>query len=259
MSLTLTEIICAEYGSRALGINNEHSDSDYMAIVVENCSHVTGIREFTGSREGTGTGPNGRFLAEDTDKVIYPLRKWARLAAKGNPTVLQILFSEDFQTLTDEGSYLLSATDAFVSKKAGGAFLGYMQSQRAGVEGTRSKKTNRPELVHTHGFDSKFGSHYLRLGMQGIELMSTGRMTLPMEEADRDVLLAVRRGEMSKEEVLKLGDLLERNLKTAIDESQLPETADVDRIDAVLHEIYESVWKDSDSTVPFDLHSSYDR
>ncbi len=117
-----------------------------------------------------------------------------------------------------------------------------MKSQRDGVLGRGSKRTNRPELVHTHGYDTKFASHYLRLGMQGIELMSTGHITLPMEDADRDVLVSIRNGEVTQEEALKLGDLLEKNLYEALKSSDLPEEADVPRINETLHAIYESVW-----------------
>lgn len=213
-----TEILCSEYGSRALGIHNEHSDRDYIAIHVEAPEFVTGTRGWV--------DPSSQGKEQDVDTTVYPLRKWASLACNGNPNVIQIMFSEQYETLTEEGSLLLAHTDAFLSQKTGRAYLSYMKNRRDTVEKESLKSA----------------SHYLRLGMQGIELMSVGRMSLPMEEADRDVLISVRKGEMSLEEILSLGSLLEKNLQTAIDESELPEMADRDRVDAVLHDIYESVW-----------------
>lgn len=238
----MKEILKAEYGSRALGIHNENSDRDYMALVVEPPEYVTGLWEWQGRRDGTGSGPNGRFTAEDEETVVYSLRKWARLAAKGNPTVLQILFSESFENLTPEGGVLLSITDAFISQDAGQAFLGYMQSQKKALTGEKNKRTNRPELIKIHGYDTKYAGHLVRLGLQGIELMETGHLELPMAEADRGVLLDIRAGRISLSDVLDLSARLEENLNTAIVEGGLPEKADAERINTALNTIYHMAW-----------------
>jgi hypothetical protein len=48
------------------------------------------------------------------------------------------------------------------------------------MTGQPGAHTNRPELVAVHGYDTKYAMHALRLGLQGIELLSTGRITLPV-------------------------------------------------------------------------------
>jgi len=245
-----TNILAAEYGSRALGTDLESSDRDIMGLVVEHPKYITGLDAWDGARHGGGSGPGGRASATDVEVVTYSLRKWARLAAAGNPTVTQLLFSDEFEIMTPEGAEILSITDAFISRRAGARFLGYMTSQRAGVLGERSTHTSRPELVEAHGYDTKFAAHWLRLGMQGIELMSTGHMTLPLEDADRGVLKAVRRGEITLKEVTEIGTLLENNLTLAIANSELPENPDEARINAVLHSVYQSVWAESSRSVP---------
>src|SRR5688500_19726552 len=62
--------------------------------------------------------------------------------------------------------------------------------------------TNRPELVLEHGYDTKFAMHALRLGLQGIELLTTGRICLPVPEPGRSYLREIRRGEVPPPEVL---------------------------------------------------------
>ena len=57
--------------------------------------------------------------------------------------------------------------------------------------------------------------HALRLGYQGLELLQTGRVTLPMPEPERSRVMAVRRGERSFEEVLAEIDEVERRLDAA--------------------------------------------
>ncbi len=68
----------------------------------------------------------------------------------------------------------------FVSRQAAARFLGYRHAQRAAMTGARGAHTSRPELVAVHGYHTKYAMHALRLGLQGIELLTTGRMTLPV-------------------------------------------------------------------------------
>jgi len=51
--------------------------------------------------------------------------------------------------------------------------------------GAAGAHTNRPGLVAIHGYDTKYAMHALRLGLQGIELRTTCRITLPTPEPDR--------------------------------------------------------------------------
>ena len=131
-------------------------------------------------------GVANRSGAGDLDVIIYSARKWARLALDGNPTVLLILFVPDAEVVvrTAVGAELVDHAHRFVSRLAGRRFLGYLQSQKAAMTGEVGAHTNRPELVARHGYDTKFAMHALRLGMQGIELLTTGRITLPVPEPD---------------------------------------------------------------------------
>jgi hypothetical protein len=64
-----------------------------------------------------------------------------------------------------------------------------------------------------HGYDTKYAMHALRLGLQGVELLSTGRITLPGPEPDRTYLRSIRRGERPLDEVVAaIADAEERGL-----------------------------------------------
>jgi predicted nucleotidyltransferase len=140
----------------------------------------------------------------DTDLVRYSLRKYMRLAVKGNPTVLLPLFAPQSAILhsTTDGQELRDLAHAIVSEQAGPRFLGYLVAQLERMEGTRSKRVNRPELVEKFGFDVKFAGHALRLGIQGVELMSEGRIHLPMRQEHRDRIQAIKTGQVPHDEVL---------------------------------------------------------
>ena len=76
-------------------------------------------------------------------------------------------------------------------------FLGYMRRQHARM----LAGPGRPELIAAHGWDTKFGAHALRLARQGLEIASTGHLTLPLAHHDRELVLAVKRGELGRDEV----------------------------------------------------------
>jgi hypothetical protein len=149
-------------------------------------------------------GVANRSGAGDLDVIIYSARKWGRLALAGNPTVLLVLFVPDEEVVfrSQAGAELVSNAHRFVSRLAAGRFLGYLKGQKAAMTGQAGAHTNRPELVAVHGYDTKYAMHALRLGLQGIELLTTGRITLPVPEPDRAYLRSIRRGERPLAEVL---------------------------------------------------------
>src|SRR6201993_1832720 len=196
-------------------------DRDEMGLCLEPAQFVTGL-----ARVPNGTGgpsPSVRFEqyerhtawdrpggvvnrsgAGDLDVIIYSARKWARLALAGNPTVLLVLFVPDPEVIfRDEvGAELAANAHRFVSRQAAGRYLGYLQGQKAAMTGQSGAHTNRPELVAVHGYDTKYAMHALRLGIQGIELLTTGRITLPIPEPHRAYLRSIRRGERPLAEVV---------------------------------------------------------
>lgn len=144
--------------------------------------------------EGARSGPG------DTDVIMYSLRRYMGLATKGNPTALLPLFAPASSVIlsTSLGQDLRGLVDSIVSRQAVERFLGYSKDQRERiVSGQRTP--NRPELVAAHGYDTKYASHALRLVFQGLELAATGNLTLPMPDRERDLVLAVKRGEFGSQ------------------------------------------------------------
>jgi predicted nucleotidyltransferase len=245
------EILRCTVGSKVLGLNLPGTDDlDLMGICLEPPEYVVGLRHFEqwSSRtkangepqpEGARSGPG------DTDLVVYSARKWCRLALSGNPTVLLPLFvpMAETQVLTDAGSALRNLAPAFASRRAGRAFLGYMTQQRERMIGERGgKHTNRPALIEKYGMDTKYAYHMLRLGMQGIEYLQTGRITLPMPENEREWLLSVRQGGETLEYVLEAASAYEAQVKRLLTTSPLPERPDERQVERWLLESYARAW-----------------
>ena len=102
--------------------------------------------------------------------------------------MLLVLFVPDEEVVfrNEAGAELARNAHRFVSRLAAGRFLGYLKAQKAAMTGQAGAHTNRPELVAVHGYDTKYAMHALRLGLQGIELLTTGRITLPVPPPHRD-------------------------------------------------------------------------
>jgi predicted nucleotidyltransferase len=143
-------ILRATVGSTVHGLHHGgQDDRDEMAVFIEPPEYLLGLRlaRKQGVRnpyrfehwvertqpEGARSGPG------DLDLVAYSLRKYVRLALKGHPTVLLLLFVPDELTLieTELGRRLRQLRPAIVSKRAGRGYLGYLRGQKERLFGTR--------------------------------------------------------------------------------------------------------------------------
>lgn len=239
-------------GSTVHGLNVQDGveDRDEMGVVVEDFGHVVGFHDFeqyiyrsAAEREGKH---DARSMAGDLDLTLYSLRKYLRLALKGNPTILLPLFvpASDLIVCDARGAQLRELIPAIVSRKAGGAFLGYLTAQKQRMLGEKGQlKVHRPELVSKFGYDTKYAMHMCRLGVQGVELMETGRMTIPIPEPERSWLYAVRQGEIELQEVLTRAGDYEKSLKDSWTTSPLQEQPDEAAVEAWMLGVYRETWK----------------
>jgi hypothetical protein len=77
--------------------------------------------------------------------------------------------------------------------------------------------------------------HALRLGVQGIELLTTGRITLPIPEPDLSYLRSIRRGEVELDEVVAAVDTAERRLLELSVHTSAPDQPDRTWVNQRLH------------------------
>lgn len=230
-------------GSTVHGLSNPGTDDrDEMGVCVEPPEYVLGLRRFEHcvartQPEGVPSGPG------DVDLTVYGLRKFCRLAAKGSPTVLLLFFVRggDVLECTTLGERLQALAPAFLSQHTGRAFLGYLDGQARSLRGERHATRTR-ELSTTHGYDTKFAMHALRIGHQGIELLTEGTISLPISEPTRSRLRQVRAGTPPLTEILNELDHVTERLRILAEASSLPPAADAARINAFLQEAYLEAW-----------------
>lgn len=232
------EILRTVVGSGVHGIAIEGTDDhDEMGVFVEPPEYVVGVRApldnyiFRTQPEGARSGPG------DTDLVMYSLRKYLRLAAKGNPTALLPLYApaDAVLVMTPLGDEMRALAPKVLSQEAVRRFLGYMDAQRERLRGggKRNRVPNRPELIERYGYDVKYASHALRLALQGLEVARDGRLTLPMPEPERARVLAVKSGAVAEvDEVLREIDDVQAQVEDllATGRTALPAQPDWDSI-----------------------------
>lgn len=128
-SLLLYETV---HGSQAYGLQTPTSDVDLKGILVGPAAWYHG---FIG-------GPEQLELS--ADHVRFEIRKYFRLAAAANPTVLELLWTPpDCHTVcTPLGERLLAERDRFLSLRVKDSFSGYAMSQLARI------KTHRKWVMH---------------------------------------------------------------------------------------------------------------
>lgn len=192
-------------GSQVHGLVRAGTDDrDEMGICIEPPEYAVGLRTFEHwsyrtQPDGVPSGPG------DLDLIVYSLRKFCRLALKGSPTVLLPLFAPAEHTLlcTDVGRELREQAELFIGPRTNESFLGYMNSQRAGLleKPTGGRPPRGRELSPKHGYDTKYAMHALRVGYQGLELLHSGQISLPVPEPHRTRLMEVRLGEVPLEDV----------------------------------------------------------
>ncbi len=221
-------------------------DHDEMGICVEPRTTVIGLKGFSHYQyrtqpEGVCSGPG------DLDLIVYSLRRYMKLALDGNPTILLPLFTPVEHVYHEHpiGTALREARGWIISREAGKRFLGYLQSQREAMLGKRAGANGkgRQEIIAKYGFNAKFAHHMVRLGIQGVELLETGKITLPIPEPHLTWLRDLKQGRHTAQEALDAVADLEDRLKVLTETSTLlPPSPPWVRADHWLVDQHEAFW-----------------
>lgn len=239
-------------GSQAYGtsLNSSGTDRDEKGVCIEDFDAFCPLGgqfeqyEYRTATERTGV-KDAKSEAGDLDLSIYSFRKYLQLATYGNPNIVELLFitGESLLKCTPEGLMLQALYPFIVSRQAAKRYLGYMEAQKQRLLGERGQmRVTRTDLIETHGYDTKYAMHVLRLGFQGIELQETGKLVLPIEEPTRTTLLDVRKGKYGLNEVLQLCGDLEAKLKDLVKLGPLMEFPDLARVETFMQKLYWENW-----------------
>ena len=200
-------------GSRAYGLDDANSDTDRRGIYLPPAQlhwSLYGIPE--------------QLENKDAQECYWELQKFLILALKANPTVLECLYTPLVETATPLAEELLAMRSMFLSQLIYQTYNSYVMSQFKKME----------QDIRTKGeVKWKHVMHLIRLLLSGITVLKKGFVPVRVEE-HRQQLLAIRRGEVSWEEINALRLSLHQEFDTAFTATDLPERPDYERANAFL-------------------------
>jgi predicted nucleotidyltransferase len=191
----------------------------------------------------TKEAKRARNIPDDVEFHAFSLRAWAAQAAKGNSNSLHFLFSPNLSYKPSSWEkHIRPNANLFLSSHAGFHYQEFALAQLKRLHGeSTGKHGQRPELTEQFGYDTKGAMHVIRILHEGIELMMTGKITLPRPE--KDLLIKIRKGEFG---TLADIDALAKNLFTDLTEarlaSELPPEVDRPAISLLVSETYLDFW-----------------
>jgi predicted nucleotidyltransferase len=106
----------------------------------------------------------------------------------------------------------------------------YVKKARKMVKDRLAKASHRAGMFTKYGYDLKFASNLIQLLMEGIELMKTGRIVMPL--AYRQDILDIKAGKYTAVEIMNWSDDLVAEGDAAYKVSELPGSARGKEIEA---------------------------
>jgi uncharacterized protein len=200
-------------GSRAYGLDTEGSDTD-----------VRGIYLAPAELQWSLYGAPEQFEDNAAQTCFWELQKFLIMALKANPNILECLYSPLVEKVTPLGQELLDIRDRFLSQMIFQTFNGYALSQFKKIE---QDLRNHGEVRWKHAM------HLLRLLLTGAATLREGRVPVRVE-AERERLLAIKRGELEWADVDAWRKELHRDFERALSETKLPERPDYEAANGFL-------------------------
>ncbi|MEU6244421.1 nucleotidyltransferase domain-containing protein [Streptomyces sp. NPDC047024] len=203
-------------GSRAFGLATDASDTDRRGVFLAPTPLFWRFEKPPTHVEGPGE-----------ERFSWELERFCELALRGNPNILECLHSPLVEQLTDTGSELLSLRGAFLSRRTHATFTGYALGQRRKLDAD-IRTTGAPRWKHA--------MHLLRLLTSARDLLRTGELHLDVG-AERESLLAVKRGEVPWPEIESRMTRLAEETDEALLRTPLPEDPDHARVAGFLYRV----------------------
>lgn len=209
-------------GSRAYGLAGDDSDTDRRGVYLPPAElhwSLYGVPE--------------QVESDEAQECYWELQKFLVLALKANPNVLECLYTPLVEMATPLGRELLDMRTAFLSRLVYQTYNGYVMSQFRKLE---------QDLRTKGAIKWKHAMHLIRLLLSGVTVLREGFVPVAVD-AYRDRLLAIRRGEMSWEDVDAWRLHLHREFDAAFAATKLPAQPDYERVDTFLMKARRSMVK----------------
>lgn len=194
-------ILWARVGSHAFGLATASSDEDHLGIYQVKTETLLGLDR-----------PQQTVVHTDPDWQMHELEKYVSLALQGNPTILDLMWVDEYTLVTPEGKELVGMREEMLSNRVRKTYGGYAMHQIK-----RAKRHVEDPTVPLVGRPLKNMKHTFRLLNQGIHVLQTGELQVRLPDPENYHALS----EVPFEELERTFD--ERDAELAETESVLPD------------------------------------
>ncbi|MBM4091254.1 MAG: nucleotidyltransferase [Planctomycetes bacterium] len=170
------------------------------------------------------------------DIAIFNIVKYFNLAMENNPNMIDSLFTPQSCVLhqTQIGNLVRESRRLFLHKGCWPKFKGYAYSQLHKMSAKEPEEgSKRHELREQFGFDVKFAYHVVRLLSECEQILAEGDLDL-QEKGRREHMKAIRRGDVSEEDIRKWAADKERQLEQLYHDSSLPAVPNIREVKRLL-------------------------
>lgn len=185
------------WGSRSHNTHKPTSDTDFSGVYLYPTRELLSVR----LPNEKGLSDNFKFDKEEganhnkedwPDYQFFEVGRFAELLLKGNPSIIEMLFTDNLTLMTPTWERLRAIRDRFLCQESVKQYVGYMQGQLRRLTAHDGKKG-----LHTKGggYNEKWAYHILRLA-EDAKRIATGQCPVVWKEGpERDFLMRVRNNE----------------------------------------------------------------
>jgi len=173
----------------------------------------------------------------DYDITIYNIIKYFQLCMENNPNMIDSLFTRQEWVLhiSKIGNMVRENRKIFLHKGAWHKFKGYAYSQLHKMK-SKNPEGKRKEIIEKYGYDVKYAYHLVRLLDEVEQILSYGDLDL---QRAKEHMKAVRKGEVSEQDIREWFTIKENELEKLYQESKLPYSPDEGKIKQLLMDCLE--------------------
>lgn len=192
-------------GSRAFGLETEESDTDRRGIYLPPADLHWSLY-----------GVPDQLKNDGNEECYWELQKFLVMALKGNPNILECLYTPLVEHATPLAEELLTMREAFLSRLVYQTYNGYVMSQF---------KRMQADLRNQGKVKPKHVMHLIRLLLSGIHVLRKGFVPVDVGE-HRERLFAIKSEEMPWDDIEAWRKQLHAEFDRALEETDLPERPD---------------------------------
>jgi len=259
----VSDNICYEtiMGSVAYGVSSDDSDIDIYGWCIPPKEvifpHLNGEiigfgrqkKSFEQFQQSHIKDDSNKNKPKEYDITIYNIVKYFNLCMENNPNMIDSLFvdREHVIYINKIGEMIREKRRIFLHKGCWFKLKGYAYSQLHKIKNGRNAEGKRKDIIEKYGYDTKFGYHVVRLLGQCEQILIEGDLDL---KRNNEHLKAIRRGEVSLEDIERWFSEKEKQLEKVYNESTLRYSPDEKQIKQLLLNCLEEHYGSLSSLVP---------